>query len=81
MDPAMQCKLFDTLVLPILSYACEVWAVNPNAGEAAEVLHRNFLSICWVSEHAQPMKLYLQSLVDSHYRFTFGSRSCVNITE
>ena len=44
-DPAMQCKLFDTLVLPILSYAkpCEVWAVDPNVGEAAEVLHRSFL--------------------------------------
>ena len=42
-DPAMQCKLFDTLVLPILSYACEIWAVNPNVGEAAEVLHRSFL--------------------------------------
>ena len=24
-DPALQCKLFDTLVLPILSYGCEVW--------------------------------------------------------
>ena len=43
MDPAMQCKLFDTLVLPILSYACEVWAVNPHVGAAAEVLHRSFL--------------------------------------
>ena len=42
-DPAMQCKLFDTLVLPILSYACEVWAVTPNVGEAAEVLRRTFL--------------------------------------
>ena len=42
-DPAMQCKLFDTLVLPILSYACEVWSVNPNVGEAAEVLHGSFL--------------------------------------
>ena len=40
-DPAMQCKLFDTLALPILSYACQVWAVNPNVGEAAEVLHRS----------------------------------------
>ena len=29
--------------VPILSYACEVWAVNPNVGEAAEVLHRSFL--------------------------------------
>ena len=42
-DPAMQCKLFDTLVLPILSYACEVWAVDSSAGEAGEVLHRGFL--------------------------------------
>ena len=42
--PAMQWKLFDTLVLPILSYACEVWAVNPNVSEAAEVLHRSFLN-------------------------------------
>ena len=24
-DPALQCKLFDTVVLPILSYGCEVW--------------------------------------------------------
>ena len=39
-----------------------------------------FLSICWVLEHAQPMKLYLQSLVDSHYRFTVGSRFCVTTT-
>ena len=28
-DLASQCKLFDTLVLPILSYGCEVWGVNP----------------------------------------------------
>ena len=26
-DPAMQCKLFGPLVLPIFSYACEVRAV------------------------------------------------------
>ena len=36
-------QAIDILVLPILSYACEVWAVNPNVGEAAEVLHRSFL--------------------------------------
>ena len=42
-DSAMLCKLLDTLILPILSYACQVWPVNPNVGEAAEVLHRSFL--------------------------------------
>ena len=42
-DPAMQCRLFNSLVLPILSYASEVWAVDPKLGEAAEKLHRQFL--------------------------------------
>ena len=42
-DPALQCKLFDTLVLPILSYGVEVWGVKPSLGEAAEALHRSFL--------------------------------------
>ena len=80
-DPAMQCKLFDTLILLILSYACEVWAVNPNVGEAAEVLHRNFLKHLLGARTCTAKKLYLQSLVDSHYRFTFGNRFCVTITE
>ena len=42
-DPRSICKLFDMLVLPILSYACEVWAVDPKAVESAEKLHRHFL--------------------------------------
>ena len=42
-DPALQCKLFDTLVLPILSYGCEVWGVDTKCGAAAEALHREFL--------------------------------------
>ena len=78
-DPAMQCKLFDTLVLPILSYACEVWAVSPNVGEAAEVLHRSFLKhLLGVAQHAQHETVHAE--LDSHYRFTFGSRFCVFIT-
>ncbi len=42
-DPAT--KLFDILVLPILSYFCEVWAVNPKVGAKAELVrtHRQFL--------------------------------------
>jgi len=42
-DPALQCKLFDTLVLPILSYGCEVWGVDTKSSAAAEALHRDFL--------------------------------------
>ena len=46
---SMQCKLFDTLVLPILSYVCEVWAVNPKVKQqkyCIEALSNN----CRVSE-------------------------------
>ena len=42
-DPYLQCKLFNSLVLPIVSYASEVWAVDPKAGAEAEMLHRQFL--------------------------------------
>ena len=41
-NPPLQCKLFDTFVLPILSYGVEVWGVKSSLGEAAEVLHRSF---------------------------------------
>ena len=42
-DPKQRCNLFDSLVLPILSYACEVWAVDEEVGKPAEQLHRHFL--------------------------------------
>ena len=42
-DPALQCKLFDTLVLPIVSYGCEVWGVDDDCGAAAETLHKGFM--------------------------------------
>ena len=42
-DPALQCKLFDTLVLPIQSYGCEVWGVDAQCGAAAEALHKGCL--------------------------------------
>jgi len=42
-DPGLRCKLFDSLVLPILSYASKVWAVDEKVGDAAELLHRQFL--------------------------------------
>ena len=37
-DPKRRCKLFDNLVLPILSCTCEVWAVEKEVGESAEQL-------------------------------------------
>ena len=40
-DPALQCKLFETTVPPILSYV-EVWGVNRSYGAAAEILHKSF---------------------------------------
>ena len=51
-DPKQRCNLFDTLVLPILSYASEVWAVDEGLGEAAEQLHRYCFnpSMCLASE-------------------------------
>jgi len=42
-DPALQCKLFDTLVLPILSYGCEVWGVCTKCGAAVDTLHQGIL--------------------------------------
>ena len=45
-DPALQCKLFDTLVLPILSYGCEVWGLDTDAKLLrcnSRSLHRDFL--------------------------------------
>ena len=39
---ARSCRLFDSLVLPILSYASEVWAVDEEVGKSAEQLLDNF---------------------------------------
>jgi hypothetical protein len=44
--PSLMCRLFDSLIAPILSYAAEVWAFVPGATKnraAAETLHRRFL--------------------------------------
>lgn len=36
-DPTLKCKLFDTLVRPILCYCCEVWSVLGNDTALAEL--------------------------------------------
>lgn len=57
--PALMCKLFDSLVRPILSYGCEVWACLPGTAPAAmrercEVQHRAFLRRCAGVAQATP---------------------------
>ena len=44
-DPADSCQLSDTLVPPILSYVCEVWALDLDVGHACEALHRRSLQL------------------------------------
>ena len=43
LDPLRRCNLFDMLAKPILSYGCEIWGVNPKAGEKAELLNKSIL--------------------------------------
>jgi len=44
-DPKVMCQLFDSLVRPILSYACEVWTGCTRAKGLQQVkqVHRMFL--------------------------------------
>ena len=42
-SPKQRCKHFGSWVLPILSYAGEVWAVDKEVGESAEQMHRQVL--------------------------------------
>ena len=42
-DAATICKLFDILMLHILSYSWGVWAVNPKVGQKAELVSRQLL--------------------------------------
>jgi hypothetical protein len=52
----LMCHLFDALVMPVLSYGCEVWSVDWLSkmckdgsfatGEAEESIHRHFLRQC-----------------------------------
>jgi hypothetical protein len=44
-DPKVMCQLFDSLVRPVLSYACEVWTSCTRAKglQQAEQVHKMFL--------------------------------------
>jgi hypothetical protein len=41
LSPIVVCDLFDKLILPILSYGCEVWGFYPS--DAIEHVHRDFM--------------------------------------
>ena len=38
-DPAVKSQFSDSLVLPLISYACEVWTSDPDLGQARGTLH------------------------------------------
>ena len=73
-DPKQRCKLLDSLVLPILSYASEVWAVDNKVGESAEQLHWQFLSMYLALEAVLQTSLFWLSLGVTLYIFTGGSK-------
>ena len=73
-DPATICKLFDILVLPILSYSCEVWAGDPKIGDKAEVLHRQFLKQLLGVRKTTTNQLVLAELGVSRCKYISGSR-------
>ncbi len=41
LDPLVLCDLFDKMVLPILTYGCEVWGFHPS--DAIERVHRDYM--------------------------------------
>ena len=73
-DPKQRCKLIDSLVLPILSYASEVWAVDKKVGESAEQLHWQFLKHVLGVRGSTAILIVLLSLAAILYVFTGGSR-------
>jgi hypothetical protein len=44
--PSIMCQLFDSLITPVLSYACETWSLAPGTVTTLndfEILHRRFM--------------------------------------
>ena len=56
-DPILKCKLFDTLVKPILCYCCEVWSVlgTKAALEGMERVQMGFFNLLGVQVHTKTL--------------------------
>ena len=73
-------KLFDTLVLPILSFGCKVWGVDTKCGAAAEALHRDFLRRLLGVRKSTANHMVLAELGRFPLQVHFWQRFCVSIT-
>ncbi len=57
-DPAIICQLFDALVKPVISYACELW-VNEAATDSLELIHVFFLKSLLGVNGSTPTRIVL----------------------
>ncbi len=57
-DPAIICQLFDALVKPVISYACELW-VNEVATYLLELIHVSFLKSLLGVNGSTPTRIVL----------------------
>ena len=67
-DPLVMCDLFDKMIVPILSYGCEVWGFHK--GDAVEKVHREFL------KHVLKVK---STTVNEFVYGEFGRRPLINL--
>jgi len=57
-DLAIICQLFDALVKPVISYACELW-VNEVATDSLELIHVSFLKLLLSVNRSTPTRIVL----------------------
>jgi hypothetical protein len=75
-DPKIMCQLFDSLVCPILSYACEVWTGCTGAKglQQAEQVHRMFLRKILGVNKTTSTFVVLGSLEGIHWSISGGNK-------
>ena len=68
-DPALQCKLFHTLVLPILSHGIEVWGVEPSLGDRRRCTRSSLPSTLMQKKNRTGYKAYPTSTISPALSF------------